>query len=222
MLKIAHRGASGYEPENTLAAFQAAVALGVDMVELDIRVCKTGQAVVVHDKFIESKKIQLKHLSLHALQNLHTAHGEKIPTLTEALTVIPTNVKVNIDIKDTKATKQVVEVIENFVKKGRRYVDFLITTYDPTMLFRINRLNDMIPTSLLVFFLPTAMIKLAARFQNTVSVQLKLTHVSRKTVALAHQFGLQVFAWVANNPEEIKRLKAIHVDGIITDFPDRI
>src|SRR5579872_1217102 len=118
MLNIAHRGASGYEPENTLAAFKAAVELGVDMVELDIRTCKTGEAVVIHDKFIQSKKIQLKKLPLDKLQHFHLADGEKIPTLKEALAVIPPHIQVNMDIKDTKATEEVVERIESEIKKG--------------------------------------------------------------------------------------------------------
>lgn len=222
MLTIAHRGASGYEMENTLAAFKAAVALGVDMVELDIRTCKTGEAIVIHDKFIESTKIQLKKLSLNQLQKIHIANGEKIPTLQQALTIIPKKVKVNIDIKDTKAVEEVVQLIGQEVQKGRSYDDFIVTTYNPTTILKINKLDKRIATSVLIFFLPATLIKLAAKFRNTVSVQLKLKHVSQKTVNLAHQFGLQVFAWVVNDPKEIQRLKKIHVDGIITDFPDRI
>lgn len=222
MLTIAHRGASGYEPENTLAAFHAAIALGVDMVELDIRTCKTGEAIVIHDTYIQSKKIKLKNLSLADLQQIDMAGGEKIPTLKEALHVIPKQVKLNIDIKDDKATQEVIQSIEKEVKNGRKYKDFLVATYNPKTLFTINKKNRNIAVSLLIFFLPTIFIKLAARFENIVSVQLKLKHVSKETVTLAHQFGLQVFAWVVNNPSEIKRLKQIKVDGIITDFPDRI
>lgn len=222
MLKIAHRGASGYKVENTLSAFTAAVKLGVDIVELDIRRCKTGEAIVIHDKFINSKNIKIKKLSLKELQHIHLAGNEKIPTLQEALAVIPTSVKVDIDIKDAKATMEVIYAIEDAVKKGRSYNDFLVTTYNPTILFTINRHNNRIGTSFLIFFLPTTFIRLAARFHNTVSVQLKLKHVSQQTLTLAHQFGLQVWAWVANEPEEIKRLKQMKVDGIITDFPDRI
>lgn len=222
MLKIAHRGASGYEVENTLSAFKKAVKLGVDMVELDIRSCKSGEAVVIHDKFIYSKKIKLRHLSLHDLQQIHLAGNEKIPTLLEALSVIPASVKVDIDIKEHKVTKEVVRAIADAVRKGRSYDDFLVTTYNPWTLFTINKLNKRIATSLLIFFLPTTFIKLAARFHNTVSVQIRIKHLSEDTIQLAHNFGLQVLAWVANEPTEITRLKKLHVDGIITDFPDRI
>ncbi len=222
MLKIAHRGASGYKVGNTLSAFKKAVELGVDMVELDVRRCKTGEAIVIHDKFIQSKKIRLKSISLVDLQRIHIAKNEKIPTLNEAIAIIPPHVRIDIDIKDTKATEEVVAAIEHAVQKGRSYDAFLVTTYNPRTLFTISKLNNHIATSLLIFFLPTTFIKLAARFHNTMSVQLKLQHVSKETVTLAHQFGLQIFAWVANDPKEITRLKQIHVDGIITDFPDRI
>jgi len=222
MLTIAHRGSSGYEPENILSAFKAAVAFGVDMVELDVRTCKTGEAIVIHNKFIESKKIQLKNLSLSDIKRIYIAGNEHIPTLNEALKVIPKKVKVNIDLKDSKAIKEVVKCIEEQIKKGKDYEDFLITAYNPQALFAISAMDSKIQASLLIFFLPKIFIRLAAKFGNIVSIQLKLTHVSPKTVELAHNFGLAVFAWVANDPIQIKRLKEMGVDGIVTDFPDRI
>lgn len=222
MLRIAHRGASGYEVENTLSAFKTAIELGVDMVELDIRTCKTGESLVIHDKYIRSKNIQLKDLTLSDIKKVHIEGDEKIPTLKEALQMIPKHVKVNIDIKDTKAVREVVLLIQEEIKKGRTYSDFIVATYNLWTIFTINKMDSRIPTSLLIFFLPTVLIRLASRFHNTASVELEVKHVSKKTLDLAHQFGLQVFAWVANNPDEIRRLKQMKVDGIITDFPDRI
>src|SRR5690242_11883524 len=88
---IGHRGASGYEPENTLASFKEALALGVDMIELDVYVIKTGELVVMHDSTVNRTTNgtgRVEALSLKELRQLDAGAGEKVPLLSEVLDLV--------------------------------------------------------------------------------------------------------------------------------------
>ena len=93
VLKIGHRGAMGYEPENTLASFGRAVGLGVDMVEMDVHVCRTGEVVVIHDVSVDRTtdgKGDVSGKSFKDLRKLDAGNGQRIPTLEEVLDLVDT------------------------------------------------------------------------------------------------------------------------------------
>ena len=99
MLKIGHRGARGYAPENTLKSFQKAIELGVDAVELDVQLCKSGELIVMHDDTVDRTTDGsgfVKKLKLKDLKKLDAGMGERIPTLEEVLDLVNRRVKVNI------------------------------------------------------------------------------------------------------------------------------
>src|SRR3990167_11327492 len=130
MLKIGHRGACGYAPENTLKSFQRAIDLGVDMIELDVQLCKSGELVVIHDDTVNRttdgsgfvKKIKLKNL-----KKLDAGEEERIPTLEEILNLVDRRVKVNIELKGPKTAKPVLKLIDEYIKtKGWNIDDFII------------------------------------------------------------------------------------------------
>src|SRR6056297_2287931 len=102
VLKIGHRGAMGYEPENTLRSFKKAIELNVDMVELDVYVCSSGELVVIHDDKVDKTtngKGYVSEKSFDELRKLDAGMGEKIPTLQEVLDLIDKRAKVNIELK---------------------------------------------------------------------------------------------------------------------------
>src|ERR1700691_2371330 len=99
MLVIAHRGASGYEPENTLASFKKALEIGVDGIELDVHLSKDGNVMVIHDSWVNRTTNgigRVENKTLKELQKLDAGNGEKIPTLQEVLDVINRKVLINI------------------------------------------------------------------------------------------------------------------------------
>jgi len=103
MLKIGHRGAKGYEPENTLRSFQKALELNVDAVELDVRRTKDGAIVVIHDAEVDrttNGKGLVSELTLKEIKELDIEKGEKIPTLEEALDFLDKKVKIFIELKE--------------------------------------------------------------------------------------------------------------------------
>ncbi len=137
--KIGHRGTKGYVAENTLASFQKALELGVDGIELDVHLSADGQVMVIHDATIDrttSKKGFVNNYSSSELQLLG------IPTLKEVFELVNKKCFINIEIKDPKATKAVIELIENYTESRNWNPDlFLISSFDWTVLEEIKHLN---------------------------------------------------------------------------------
>ena len=114
MLKVGHRGARAYEPENTLRSFKRAIELGVNAVELDIRRTKDGEVVVIHDAKVDKTKNGkglVSELTLEEIKQLVTEKGERIPTLEEALDFLDKKVKILIELKETGFEKKVLDLI---------------------------------------------------------------------------------------------------------------
>src|SRR3989344_9380836 len=120
MLKIGHRGACGYAPENTLKSFQRAIDLGVDAIELDVQLCKSGELIVMHDNTVDRTTDGsgfIKKLKLKDLKKLDAGEGERIPTLEEVLNLVDRRVKVNIELKGPKTAKPALKLIDEYIKK---------------------------------------------------------------------------------------------------------
>src|SRR3972149_7983851 len=114
MLKIGHRGARAYEPENTIHSFRKALELGVDAGERDVRKTKDNQLVVIHDadlKRTTTGKGKVNELTLEQIKNFSTEKDEKIPTLQEALDFLDQKAKVLIELKETGIEAQVLALV---------------------------------------------------------------------------------------------------------------
>ena len=117
MLNIAHRGASAYKPENTLASFQKAIDLNVDMIEFDIRLSKDKKIVVIHDETVNrttNGRGKVRNKDLEQLKLLNAGDGESIPTLEEVLTLIGGRCLINIEIAERGIAKRLVEALQPF------------------------------------------------------------------------------------------------------------
>ena len=129
MLKIGHRGAKAYEPENTLRSFRKALEIGVDAVELDVRKTKDNQLVVIHDADIKrttNGKGLVSNLTLAQIKSFSTDKNEKIPTLEEALDCLDKKAKVFIELKETGIEQQVLQLVhKKQLSKSTVIVSFL-------------------------------------------------------------------------------------------------
>ena len=223
MLKIGHRGASGYNPENTLSSFEKAMELGVDMIELDVHVCKSGEVVVIHDDTINRTtngkgKVRLK--TLDELKNVEIKNGEKIPTLFEVLELVDKKVKVNIELKGENTAIPVLEIIEEFVsKKGWDFEDFLVSSFD------FEKLREIKNPKVRIGVLSKGDFEEALKFAEEVkaySIHLSLEIMNSEFLGEAHGKGFKVFVYTANEPMEVKKSQELGVDGIFSDYPDRL
>ena len=225
ILKIGHRGAKGYEPENTLLSFQKALDLKVDAIELDIHLSLDGEIIVIHDETINrttNGKGFVNTLSLPELKAFRIEDEHHIPTLTEVFDLINQQCLINIEIKGKGITKAVVELIELYVAtKNWKYNHFLISSFDWISLLDIHLLNPEIPLGVLTEY----DLKLAfafAKFIDAKSINAHYHLLSKEMTTQMQEAGFQVYAWTVNEHEDIQKIKSFNVNGIISDFPDRI
>lgn len=222
---MGHRGAMGYEPENTLASFRKALELKVDGVEMDVYVCRTGEVVVIHDKTLErttNGKGLVGESSLDYLKSLNAGKGEKISTLGEVLDLIDKRAVVNIELKGTDTAEPVAKIIRNYIKGEKWRPDlFWITSFDLNELKRFREREPEIKIGALVARIPRDYIDFIKNV-GTDTINVSMNFIKQKFIDYAHQKGIEVFAYTANHPDDIKRVKTFGVDGIFSNFPDRI
>lgn len=215
MIKVGHRGAAGYEPENTLASFQKAIDLGVDMVELDVHICKTGELVVIHEYFTDGTKNGRNFISELSLTELKT------PTLNQVLDLIDKKVKVNIELKGRNTAEPVVNLIKEYVKNSRQYDDFLVSSFLYDELEKTRELDKNIKIGVLTKDISRGFIEFSKKIQ-AYSLNMRIDCINKEIVENAHKDGFKVFIWTADTAEEIEKAKEIGADYICSNYPDKI
>jgi glycerophosphoryl diester phosphodiesterase len=225
MLKIAHRGAKGYEPENTLQAFQKALDLNADGIELDVHLSAEGDIIVIHDETIDrttNGKGLVNTLSLSELKSFLIENQYGIPTLNEVFDLTDKKCLINIELKGAGTSNKVVSLIEEYISdKNWNYKHFIISSFDWNYLEEVRNLNPNIAIGVLTEEdLDTALAfaeKIKARAIHPDYHLLNLENVNQ-----IQEKGFLVLPWTVNNDEHIQKIKSYKVDGIISDFPDRL
>jgi len=223
-IKIGHRGACGYEPENTLLSFKKAMELNVDMIELDVHVCKSKGVVVMHDDDVDrttNGQGYIKEKTLDELKTLDAGKGERVPTLEEVFKLVNRKTKINIELKGPKTAKPVYELIRKYLKNGWSYKDFIISSFDLPVILEFNKLNPKVKTGIIIGKAQNNLKEFLAKL-NTYSIHFPFSYINKEIVDYIHKKGMYVFAWTVNLKKDIQRMKKIGVDGIFSDFPDRI
>lgn len=230
-LVLAHRGASAYAPENTLAAFNLAFELGADGIELDVSLTRDGIPVVIHDDTVDrttNGRGAVNQFTLAELQRLDASNrmekyrGEKIPTLEEALRAVGKRGLVNIEIKSTGLKTDGVEMAVLAAIENTGAPRVLISSFNPLALRRMFLLDPRLPRGLLYaprlpIFLRRAWLRPLVR---PAALHPHFSMVTRELVAWAHQRGYHVNTWTVDEPDVARRLIEWGVDGIITNKPD--
>ncbi|TDD99257.1 glycerophosphodiester phosphodiesterase [Flavobacterium cellulosilyticum] len=225
ILKIAHRGASGYEPENTLISFQKAIDLKADGIELDVHLSSDGVLIVMHDETIDrttNGRGEVNKMSLKELKAFKIHNSKEIPTLIEVFDMVKQHCFINIELKGIGTAKPVIDLISFYSKeKGWHHDNFLISSFDWKMLEETRLLNPNIRIGVLT----EESIEEALAFAKKIkaySINPDYTLLTKENVALQQENGFQVFPWTVNSEEAILNIKSFKVNGIISNFPDRI
>ena len=225
MLRIGHRGACGYAPENTLLSFSIALQLHVDMIELDVHVCRSGEIVVIHDSKVDRTTNGTGYVTERTLDELRTmdaGKGEKIPTLQEVLDLINKKMKVNIELKGTGTAKPVFQLLEKYIREfGWTYDVFLISSFNQNELQEFRRIDQRFNIGVLGMDFSTSLAEFAEKI-NAYSINIYMNSITKELVDDARRKNMKVFVWTVNGTEDIKRIKSMGVDGIISNYPDRL
>src|SRR5487761_2642608 len=215
-----HRGARGHEPENTVRSVRRALELGADGVEVDVFFVD-GQLVVIHDDTLERTTNghgRVLEKSFAYLRSLDAGLGEKIPTLAEIFEAVNRRAVINVELKGPHTAAPVAALIAEYVaRRGWRFDDFLVSSFDHAQLREAKQLCPEIRIGGLTEKAPRGLAKFAEEL-GAWSLHASKRCVTPKLVADAHQRGLKVFVYTVNEPKEIAALRALGVDGVFSDF----
>lgn len=227
-----HRGACGYAPENTLAAFRLAREMGADGIECDIHLSKDGRFVVCHDETIDRTSTgsgKIAELTLAEIQSCDFGAkfgaqfaGITAPALEEMLEVVKGMNPINIEIKQFGKDRDTADALNAFYDILASFdvlPDVIVSSFDAELLRMLKRLHPDVYTCLLYSTLRGA----AARAQALGCSAIHPNHskLSKATVNSAHRRGLKVNCWTVNEARDIRRMIEIGCDGLITNYPDR-
>jgi glycerophosphoryl diester phosphodiesterase len=230
---IAHRGYSSAAPENTLAAFQKAVACShVGMIELDVQMSKDGVPVIIHDYILDrttNGKGYVGETTLHELKQLDagswfdpTFKGERLPTLEEVLQMLKGKVKLNLEIKRAGDWYPGIEgKIVELLRRNEMAAETVITSFNHDTIRNISRMAPDVKTGLLIEGQPVLIQELLA-FTGATCLSMCYPYLTSALVKPLLQAGVYLIAWTVDDPQEMRKL--IKLDpriAICTNFPDR-
>lgn len=238
---IAHRGASGKAPENTLSAVRAAVACGADAIEIDVRRSRDGEFVVVHDatlgrttnvrrsRWRRRAGPRVDELTVADLNRLDAGAwkgpsfvGERIPTLAEVLELVAsTPAGLLIEIKrpvgsDPRHVRDLATLLEAGPLPQRRIT---VQSFDARV---VRDLRDKLPAVALAVLTRNVPDDLSACSRWADQVSLHHKAVDRRNVDAVQGWGMRCVAWTVNNPVSARRVLRHGIDGIITDHPEEL
>jgi len=225
VLRIAHRGASNFAPENTIEAFKKAVIWKIDVVEFDVHHTKDGKLVVMHDHNIERTTDGIgliRNLSFKELRKFHEPNGEVVPSLQEVLSILKNKCICKIDVKD----KGIEEKLVNIIIKMHLENSIIVTSEIFSVLKKIKQLCPKIKIEAGGFgYKKNISIDEIIRKAKSVNADIISPFykiITKKLVEAAHKNGFEVHAWTVDDKRTIERMKRLGVDGITSNYPNKI
>ena len=222
MFKIAHRGASGHELENSMSSLNKAIELGVDIVEADVQVTKDDVPIIFHDRLLD----RLTNTSGYTYdftwkeyqKDIRLKNGESVLRLEEYCEVIKaTEQKLYLDIKTLGNEAEILEACLQILPKDK----FLMGSFHNHSIRLIKYMDSEVATVMIMEGNPINIEKVIYNASCDI-VALGFDSIEEDHIKVAQELGKKVFVWVVNDEREIQRAKNLGVDGITSDFPDRI
>lgn len=229
---FAHRGASAHAPENTIPAFELALAQGADAIELDAKLTADGQVVVFHDATVDritegtGRLVQKTFADLRSLDAgrrfSDQFRGTKIPTLEEVFEAVGKKIFINVELTNYAAPRDaLVEKVCALVKKHGLEKSVIFSSFFVSNLKQAERFLPEVPRGLLALkgWIGAWARSFIFSFGEYAALHPYLTDVNVQQVSRVHQLKRRIHVWTVNKPEDIARLNAWGVDGIFTDDP---
>lgn len=219
-LRIGHRGACGQAPENTLASIERAITLGCTFTEVDVRRTADGTLVLLHDERVNrttNGQGLVAELTLEDIRKLDAGGGQMLSTLEEALTAANGRIGLILELKTEGLAYDACAIVRASGFDG----PIIYASFLREELQHVRRADPNSKTMILFKRLPKDPGAEAARLQAT-HVGLRFDTVTRPVVNALHTARLIVFVYTVNRPADITKMKTLGVDGIISDFPNRL
>lgn len=224
-LVIGHRGAMGHETENTLASVEKAMEMGVDMIEIDVFKIKSGEIVVFHDDTVDRLSNgggKIEDYNIFDLQQLRLDNNQKIPMLQDVLQLINNRVRLNIELKGANTADRVNFIVNYYIReKDWSLENFLISSFNWDELRKMRMLNPEIPIAVLTESDPLEALPIA-RDLKAEAINPNYHKLSADNVRKISGENFKVYTWTVNDTTDIKKMQGLGVDGIITNYPERM
>ena len=217
----------GHVLENTIESVQKAIELNVDGIEIDVFKSKTGELVVYHDPFLSrlsNSNAFIEQISLDSIKKIELIGGYFIPTLNEIVDIIPEKIFLNIELKGQDTAFETNKIIINYLNTYNFPVSkFIISSFRWDELKKIRSFNKDIPIAILVdsLYKIDDAIKLAKQI-NAVALNPNKEFITKEIVNKIQSKNIKVYPYTINTPRNIRKMRSMGVDAIITDFPERI
>lgn len=228
-----HRGARRAAPENTLPAFQIALDMGVDGLELDVQLSSDGQLVVIHDFALERTTNGSGLVSDHTAAELAALDAGShfspdyadagVPTLQEVLDLVGDGCRVNVEIKSIDAEGgPAVEPLAALIRARGLCDQVIVSSFNPISLVKMRWVDPRVRLGLLYEgrLAPHLQFAWFTSILDPEAIHPQAPLVNEEVMQWARARGLEVNAWTVNVIEEARRLAALGVDALITDIPD--
>ncbi|UPT73504.1 MAG: glycerophosphodiester phosphodiesterase [Elusimicrobiota bacterium] len=231
MLVIAHRGASGHAPENTMAAFLRALAMGAPAIELDVHQTLDHQLVVAHDDDLKRcgrDRRRLKNVHWEDVSTLDVGSwfdkdfaGERLPRLEDVYDILPKNVELHVEIKrGSSVYPGIEERVVDLIHKRNASARTLVSSFDHAALYSVRSLDEKIR---LGYLMGLTTLQTALREMKDIdaeSLNISARQVTARIVKAAHERGRRVLVYTVNTPAERDKLVKLGVDGIFCNYPE--
>ena len=234
-LVIAHRGANDVAPENTLAAFQAAIDADADGIELDVTRCATGEIVVIHDSTVDrttNGSGPVERMPFFALRELDAGSwfgaefaDQRIPLLREVLDLAGHRLRINIEIKGkNRRSEGIEEEIAEMIRAHDLEKEVISSSFNPKALMRMERAAPELQRGLLYApGLPSLLVRAWPRpLVGPDALHPYYSIVNDRYMRRARRRGYHVNVWTVNSVTDMHRMIATGVNGIVTDHPARL
>lgn len=221
---VAHRGASGTFPENTLSAFREAIRLNVESIEFDVHLSKDAELIIIHDGSVDrttdgSGKIE--DLTLTEIKKLDAGAGERIPTLSETLEIMPASMRLNIHVKAYPATQNIVtqKVIDEMIQHN--VLDNAFFTSDAETVKLVKSINPDVTICNLSGQGGHQYVDFSKELGSYI-LQPGHEITTKEFVEKAHANNMEVNVFYADEEKDMLALIEMGVDGILTNYPERL
>jgi glycerophosphoryl diester phosphodiesterase len=217
---IGHRGARGYRPENTLSSFEHAIVLGCPWVELDVYAVGS-ELIVIHDKTVDrttNGSGLISEMTFEELRSLDAGDGQQIPTLDEVVALIDGRCSINVELKGADTAGPVNSALERYCGDGWAADQFLVSSFNHRELAKSDRTYR---RGALFHKLTDDWLDQALDL-NAWSANFDYRDVDSELVNMAQKAGLKALVYTVNEPQDIRRMFDAGVDGIFSDYPDRV
>jgi len=224
-LVIGHRGARGHIAENTLPSISKAISLGVDGVEIDVFRCASGQLVVFHDQTLEkltNASGYIEQLDLDSIRNIKVLDHYAIPTLDEVLDLIDGRILLNIELKGTQTALLTNQLLQRYFEGTKWSPDkIIISSFNWEELEIFYQANSNVPIAVLTEDDPLDAIAIGEKL-NAIAINPNYKSLDKNNIEKIKKAGFKLYPWTVNTHENILNLIDLGVDGIITDYPERV